>query len=156
MSFCIVAPTAWIFEHLFASIIVFESISDWFALWFDSAVIKDLNSCKQWVVVLSDFIMPIVFMRLGPIFGPMFRPAFEPIFSWWTLAVIWKALTNDNTIIIVKIFILLNPESSIDNHFDGPVFISRFKSSLVNIQSACSKWRCFFLNRSKRKNITKH
>ena len=52
MSFCIVALTAWIFEHFWASTIVCDETVDCF-----SAAINDLSCRKQWLVTSSDSII---------------------------------------------------------------------------------------------------
>ena len=77
VSFCIVALTAWIFEHFLASIIVCAATSDRF-----STVIKDLSNRKQCVVVSSSLSILILLMS-----------------GWSTFAVIWKASVTNKTVI---------------------------------------------------------
>ena len=88
ISFCIVALTAWILEHFFASTIVSDETADCF-----SAAINDLSSRKQWFVTLSDWItLTILILFEGN--------------DWSTFAVIWKALASDSIDMTVKMFIL--------------------------------------------------
>ena len=79
MILCIVALTAWIFEHFLASIMVCGEISGRF-----SAVIKNFNNRKQCVLVSSDFIILIALIL-------------------WC----WSSLARYKVVMIVKIFILV-------------------------------------------------